>query len=311
MTSIKVGECQLITNGKLLKIIQIPESQEDYVDIDDPESVISMLRSLRPRPDIFSFWQRLPETEPKYPYYMEWDNVAAIRVRTFDEWLGKSVHSSVRTKLRKGKKAGVSVRIADFDDNLVEGISNIFNESPLRQGRPFGHYGKAIDQVRAEWSVDLDFSVFLAAYFENELIGFVKLSFTPRYAEMSGTICKLKHRDKSPMTALIAGSVQFCESRQIPYLTYGKFIYGRNGPDSLSDFKKYNGFQKVDVPRYYVPLTFRGRVGLALGLHHGLAQRLPSRLERQLRDLRTKYYARRCSQAHLSSRSTTSPSIVR
>jgi hypothetical protein len=310
MTGIKIGECQLVTYGKLLKIIQVPDTQEDYVDVNNPEEIIASLRGTWPRPDIFSFWQRLPETKPKYSYPMEWDNVAAIRVRTFDEWLRKSAHSSVRTKLRKAENAGVSVRIAEFDDNLLEGISNIFNESPIRQGRPFGHYGKPIEQIRAEWSGDLDFSVFLGAYFENELIGFVKLSFTPRYAEMSGTICKLKYRDKSAMNALIASSVQFCEARQIPYLTYGKFLYGRS-PNSLSDFKKHNGFEKVDLPRYYVPLTFRGQVGLALGLHRGFIQFLPARLEQRLRDLRTSYYARRFSRIHLSTGSTPSFSVSR
>lgn len=293
MSNMKLGGAESVTSGRFLKVIQVSEAQEDYFDIENPEEVISALRNMKPRPDIFSFWQRLPETQPKYSYYLEWDNVAAIPVKTFDEWLNKAVHSSVRTKLRKAKKMGVAVEVVEFGEDLVKGISEIFNETPIRQGRPFSHYGETHAEIRFEWSVDLNKSCFIGAYFENELIGFVKLTYTERYAEMSGTICKLKHRDKSPMSALIARAVQFCESKRIPYLTYGKFTYGKKGEDSLSDFKRYNGFQKVELPRYYVPLTWWGHVGLRLGLHHRVSDHLPPRLRRTLLDLRTKYCLKR------------------
>jgi len=293
MNNMRIGRAELVTSGRLLKVTQIPEVQEDYVDIDDPEAVIFALRGLRPRPDIFCFWQRLPETQPKYPYYMEWDNVAAIPVRTFDQWLNKSIHSSVRKKLRKSKKIGVVVNVANFDDKLIQGIAEIFNETPIRQGQPYPHYGKTCAEIRSEWSIDLDMSAFIGAYFEDELIGFVKLTFTERYAELYGTISMLKHRDKSPMSAMIAKAVEFCEAKRIPYLTYGKFTYGRKGEDSLSDFKRYNGFEKVQLPRYYVPLTFKGRIGLKLGLFHELSYHLPPSLMERLRNLRTAYYVNR------------------
>jgi hypothetical protein len=287
MNNMRIGHAELVTRGKLLKISQIPEAQEDYVDIDDPETVISALRSLRPRPDIFCFWQRLPETQPKYSYYMEWDNVAAIPVTTFNHWLNKSIHSSVRTKLRKAKRMGVVVETVDFTEDLIKGISDIFNETPIRQHRPYAHYGKTHAEIRCDWSIDLDKSSFIGAYFETELIGFVKLTFTKRYAEMSGTICKLRHRDKSPMNALIAKGVEFCEVKRIPYLTYGKFTYGNKGNDSLTDFKRHNGFQKFDLPRYFVPLTPKGQAALKLGLHRGWRAALPNEIKNPLRKLRT------------------------
>lgn len=286
MNNIRIGSAELVTKGSLLKIIQIPEAQEDYVDIDDPERVISALRRLRPRPDIFSFWQRLPETEPKYPYYMEWDNVAAIPVETFDHWLNKSIHKSVRTKLHKARKMGVVVEMANFNEDLIRGIYEIFNEGPVRQGRPYSHYGKTHAEIRSQWSIDLEMSSFIGAYFENELIGFVKLTFTERYAEMSGTICKLEHRDKSPMSALIARGVEFCESKRIPYLTYGKFTYGNKGEDSLSDFKRYNGFQKFDLPRYLVPLTQKGKLALKLRLHRDWKEAIPAKIRNPLKKVR-------------------------
>jgi hypothetical protein len=282
----------MVVSGRLLRVVRIPESYEDYVDVEDPEGVIKTLKTKKPRADVFAFWQRLPETRPKYSYHMEWDNVAAIPVTTYNDWIEKAVHPSVRTKLRKAAKQGVNVQVVEFGDSLVQGMAEIFNETPIRQGRPYPYYGKRPDQIRAEWDVDMDMSVFVGAYFEGELVGFAKLSFTERYAEMSGTICKLAHRDKSVMSALIAKSVQFCEAKSIPYLTYGKFSYGKKGEDTLSDFKRYNGFQKIELPRYYVPLTLWGRMGLKLGLHHSFSQRLPQWLLKKLLEIRTKYYQR-------------------
>ncbi len=293
----KIGMAALVTAGRALKMIQIPEGYEDFVDVDDPEAVIGEIRRKEPQADIFTFWQRLPDTQPRYPYHLEWDNVAAIKITSYKEWIGNTVHPSVRTKVRKAQKKGVRVDLMVFDDKLIRGMSEIFNESPVRQGRPYQHYGKTIEQVRAEWGVDMDFSVFVGATFENELIGFVKLSFSERYAEMSGTICKLAHRDKPAMTALVARCVQFCEAKGIPYLCYGKFTYGKKGEDSLSDFKRYHGFQQIDVPRYFIPLTTRGRVALKLGLHLPLSHHLPPQLLQKLLKLKAKYYRRRLAGA--------------
>ena len=212
-------------------------------------------------------------------------------------WLRKAVHPSVRTNLRKATKLGVVVRVANFDEHLVDGIATIFNETPIRQGRRFTHYGKTRDQIRSEWQKDLDKSVFFASYHQDELIGFVKLTYTDRYAEMSGTLSKTAHRDKAPMSSMIAECVKFCAAKGIPYLTYGKYEYGNKGPDSLSNFKRYNGFQKKLVPRYFIPITTVGRMALKLHLHHGLTNLLPTPTIRRLVDLRSRIYV------HLAPRS--------
>jgi hypothetical protein len=52
----------------------------------------------------------------------------------------------------------------------------------------------------------------------------------------------------------------------VPYLVYSKCAYEKKQRDSLSDFKENNGFQRIDLPRYYVPLT---RIG-ARAYRHGL-----------------------------------------
>lgn len=280
-----------VVTGRLLRIAQVPEAREDYLDVNDPAAIIDQLRSDPSPPDLLTFWQRLPDSVPKFDYPYEWDNVAALRVTSFDDWTRNQVHASVRTKLRKAQKLGLRVDLAPFDDDLVRGIAEIFNETPIRQGRPYEHFGKSPSQIAVEWSIDAESSVFVAARVQEELIGFVKLTSTDRYSEMSGTICKLAHRDKPAMSALIGRSVQYCEAMGIPWLTYGRYHYGRKGDDSLSEFKKHNGFRKVELPRYYVPLSLRGRVGFKLGLHHRLSERLPTRVVQVLVQLRARFYA--------------------
>jgi len=74
-------------------------------------------------------------------------------------------------------------------------------------------------------------------------------------------------------------------------LSYGRYNYGNKGDDSLSNFKRYNGFEKIQLPRYYVPISTFGRIALALGLHKRLPERLPPRLIQALVRLRSKYYS--------------------
>ena len=113
-----------------------------------------------------------------------------------------------------------------------------------------------------DWSKDIDLSTFLGAYYDDELIGFIKLLNAGKFMRTSGTIAKIKYRKKSPMNALIAKAVEICEMKNSAYLVYGKFVYGKKGPDGLSDFKRYNGFQKIDLPRYYIPLNIKGNIYL-------------------------------------------------
>jgi hypothetical protein len=127
------------------------------------------------------------------------------------------------------------------------------------------------------------------------LVGFIKLLYAERYARTSGTICKLAQRDKAPMNALIAKSVEVCAAKKLEFLIYGKFSYGKKGTDSLSEFKKHNGFEEIRVPRYYIPLTAKGRIALSCGLHKGLLEALPQGLVRRLLSARGYWYRRRAA----------------
>jgi len=73
---------------------------------------------------------------------------------------------------------------------------------------------------------------------------------------------------------------------------YCNYIY--NDPkSSLTEFKRRNGFEQVLLPRYYIPLTLKGKIALRLGLHRGLVQRIPKAVLSQLLKIRNSWYGRR------------------
>jgi hypothetical protein len=167
-------------------------------------------------------------------------------------------------------------------------MTKIFNESPVRQGRPFFHYGKDFETVKRQFARFIYREKMIGAYFEGELIGFVMLEIGDYFAQAKQIISYIKHRDKSPNIALIAKAVEICEREKLPYLCYGQWT-----DDSLSEFKGHCGFRKTGIPRYYIPLTLKGTLALALGLHRGWRQRLPKPLIRVLKKIRKIWFAKR------------------
>jgi hypothetical protein len=268
---------------------------EGYQFVEDPEAALEVVRKFRPRVDIFSFVQQLSDTTPRYNYPMEWDNFATVRVTTFDEWMTNQVDFKVRNKVRKAAKNGVVVKEVPFDDALIHGISAIYNESPIRQGRQFPHYHKNLDELRRMKATFLERSIFIGAFFEDKLIGFIKLVTNEDRSQggLMHILSMIQHRDKSPTNALVAQAVRSCAERGISYLWYANMSYGKKQGDSLAEFKRHNGFQKIEVPRYYMPLTVAGRLALQFGLHHGVVDWIPEPIAAQFRRLRSLWYARR------------------
>jgi len=284
---------EVLIEGKVVRVARL--DAEGYDFLDKPDEVRHTLQSCGPRIDLFTFIQKLSEGEPKYRFRMEWDNMAALRVSTYDDWMKHQIDFRARNKVRKAAKNGVVVREMPFNDRLIEGISTIYNEAPVRQGKPFCHYGKEVEAVRRMNGTFLDRSIFIGALFEDNLIGFVKLvtSEDRSQAGLMQIVSMISHRDRAPTNALIAQAVQSCAERGIAYLWYANFSYGKKQQDSLADFKRHNGFQKVEVPRYYVPLTVVGRVALRLGLHHRAVDWIPEPLIARYREVRKRWYSRR------------------
>jgi hypothetical protein len=226
---------------------------------------------------------------------VEWDNFAALPVTTFDHWWTKQIGFKARNKAKQAEKNGVVVREVPFSESLVQGIWQIYNEVPVRQGRRFPHYGKSVETVYREEATFLSSSIFIGAFLGDKLIGFAKLvpDETRTQAGLMNILSLIQQRDKAPTNALVAQAVRSCAERGIPYLVYSNFAYGKKQRDSLSDFKERNGFKRIDLPRYYVPLTPLGRIAFRLGLHHPLTHLLPESVATKLRGLRWAWHNRK------------------
>jgi hypothetical protein len=276
--------------GRLVRIATF--DGDGYKFLDDPERLLDELRGSEERVDLFTFMQKLPDTSRKYPYPMEWDNLAVLPVTTFEHWWTQQIGFKARNKAKQAEKKGIVVREVPFDDALVRGIWEIYNECPVRQGRLFWHYGKSLEAVRKVSATFLDSSVFIGAFDADKLVGFIKLTFDEAgtQAGIMHIISLLQYRDKAPTNALLAHAVRSCADRGVSHLVYANWIYGKRVQSSLRDFKERNGFGRVDVPRYYVPITRWGSVAFTMRLHHKLAERVPEAVAARLRELRSAWY---------------------
>jgi hypothetical protein len=174
----------------------------------------------------------------------------------------------------------------------VRGIVDINNETPVKQGRRSWHYGKSLTEVEREYATLVDHSAYLGAYHGTELVGIIKMVYMGEIAAILQLLCKPSHYDKRPANALLARAVEICNARGLTYLVYGQYTYGNKTKSPLMEFKRRNGFEELRCPRYYIPFTFRGRLALALGLHHGWRALIPEPVMNAALRLRSAWYRR-------------------
>jgi GNAT superfamily N-acetyltransferase len=251
----------------------------------DPEKFVEIIKKSGQRVHLFTFFQRVPDVEPRYTYFMEPYPVAVIPLTNYADWWNDRIGKKVRQMVKKSQKAGVEIRMADFDDEFVLGIRDIYNETPIRQGKPFPHYKDSLEKVREENGTYVERSVFLGAYYQDELIGFTKIVFEEKFADILQLLAKVAHRDKCVTTALLAKAVEYCSSRGAGYLAYGD--WEKSG---LGDFKRHNGFSRMDLPMYYIPLNMPGELALKLRLHRRYSEWLPEKTIPVLKDLRRRWH---------------------
>jgi hypothetical protein len=257
-----------------------------------PEEVIAKLRGNPERPDVFTFAQGLTDLSPHYSYHLESENLAVAQFASHEEWFENKVNRSVRKHVRKAAREGIVVEPVSFSDDLVRGIEAIYNELPVRQGRPFWHYGKSFEDVKADNATYLERSIFVGAREGTQLVGFIKMVVVdPGVAAIMQILSMVSHFEKRPTNALLSKAVEICAAHGISYLIYGEYVYGTKEESSLIEFKRNNGFLRVDVPRYYVPLTAKGRFALRAGLHKHWTQAVPPRLRLVLTNVRARWHA--------------------
>src|SRR6266516_7358596 len=116
--------------------------------------------------------------------------------------------------------------------------------------------------------------------------------YVDHVATLFHVISMNEHYDKRPMNALIAKAAELCEQKGVSHLIYTKFFYGNKRRSSLVEFKRRNGFQQVNFPRYYIPLTVRGKLFIWLRLYRGLSGLIPEPILQPLLSIRAWYYKR-------------------
>ena len=259
--------------------------------IEDPDAFIRKLKQSELQADVLTFAQRPPDTTPKYDYHWDWDNWAAIPTTCFKEWW-ENLPQASRKNVRRSARRGVVVKDIRFDENFVKGVHRIYNSIRVRDGRLFWHYGEGVDRVRQGLATYLDRSTFIGAYLGEELIGFLKMVYVDHLATIFHIISMDEHYDKRPQNALIAKAAEVCEEKEISHLIYGQFIYGNKRRSPLVEFKRRNGFQQVNFPRYYIPLSTAGELFVRLRLYKGFSGLVPEPILYMLLGCRAWYYKR-------------------
>jgi hypothetical protein len=284
--SIWLDGIEVTVKGRWIKTATV--APECYEMIRNPPELFKRIVEREPGVDFVTFGQRLPDAVPRYAYPLTWEAIAALRVTTHDDWLNQQISKENRKNVSKAAKKGVVVCESEYSDDMVRAIKEIYDEAPLRQGKKFWHYNKGFDTVKAENGTYLGNSVFLVAAVDGAIVGFIKMVLTEGCASTLQVISKIAARDKKPNNALIAKAVEVCASRGIPYLQYGVWSDG-----TLGEFKASNGFQKMLVPKYVVPVSWKAKMLAAAGFSGGLKSLLPARLAAGLKQLRRKWYERR------------------
>jgi len=270
---------------KLLFSIARPSPLIEWLEDIDPLVYIEKLKS---KADIFTFWERIPTRTfriilpKKYEILYEQDQVAAISLVDYNYWWEKQIDRKTRNMVRKAWKKGVKVEVCSLNDDLIKGIERIYNETPIRQGIPFKHFGEKFDKIKKDLKASEKYpQEFIRAFYEGKMIGFIHLLYSKETAIISQLLSMHKYRSIAPNNALVAKAVELAYQRGVRFL-----IYERMPKGPLGEFKRNNGFEQMPVRRYYLPLSLKGKLILNFKLHRGLKGVLPGWLKDFLRLLR-------------------------
>jgi hypothetical protein len=217
--------------------------------------------------DVFTFVERswshkIPN--PPESWAKTSENVGLLHVKNYDEWLEK-VGEKTRIMIHRAEKSGIRVEPAEPSRELAEGVLKIYDETPIRQGRRFSHYGAGLEDVEKIVFTTKNRS-YIGAYLGHELVGFVQLVHGHNTVMISQNLSLQKHWDKAIESALVARTVKTSVNEHQEWIMYGRM----GNHQALDGFKQNNGFTQFQLTRYYIPTTGRGKVATKLGLHRGV-----------------------------------------
>jgi hypothetical protein len=259
------------------KIASYTDTKEYERDLVPPENFLVKLAERGV--DIFTFIERkwcCSVPKPQKNWITAEDNIGLFQVTTYSDWWN-GIGKKTRNMVRKAEKSGVTTEVVEPSEKFAEGVWKIYNETPIRQGRAFPHYGQSLQAVKAGVFSASD-CTFIAAFFQDEVVGFIQLVHGDKIAIIAQILSLQKFWDKAVNNALVAKAIEVCAAKQVPWVMYGRM---GNHP-SLDNFKQSNSFAKFSFQRYYVPLTRKGQIATSLGMHQELKDALPQWLKKPL-----------------------------
>ena len=268
------GELDTINIRKMFSVRIARDSREYYKNIVPTNDFLFKLQARGV--DIFTFIDRkwcCPIPNPPDTWVKTDDNIGLLEIKGYPTWWS-NISKKTRNMVRKAEKNGVKVSIVSQSNRLAEGIWKIYNETPIRQGRAFPHFGEPLETVSANMYAEKN-ATFIGAHIGDELVGFIQILHGDNIAILSNILSMQKHWDKAVNNALLAKAVEVCEGKAERWLMYGRI---GNHP-SLDRFKENNGFVKFPVIRYYIAITFKGSLAIKLGLHRDLKDALPDSIK--------------------------------
>ena len=226
--------------------------------------------------DVFTFVERkwcCPLNDQPKGWTKTKKDIGILKVPPYDNWL-QTAGKKTRNMIRKAEKSGIKTEVTELNEQIVKGIWNIYNETPIRQGRAFTHYGLTLQEVDGNSHAAKN-CTWIASYLEEEVVGFIQLMHGDNIAVIAQILSLQKYWDRAINNALVAKTVEFCASKQVPWIIYG----GMGNHPSLDKFKESNCFSKMTLTRYYVPLTFKGKITTGLGLYKNKKDLVPNSLK--------------------------------
>ena len=264
------AELETLPTKKKLSVKIVHDIQEYEKNIIPSDVFIEKLHE-RDK-DIFTFVERkwcCPIPNPSKNWIKTRDNVAILEIKDYPTWWS-DIGKKTRNMIRRSEKCAIKVTVVEQTAKFAEGVSKIYDETPIRQERAFLHYGEPLEAVIRNITT-AQRSTFVGAYLQEELVGFIHILHGDQVAVIAQILSLQKHWDKAVNNALLAKAVEVCASKGEKWLMYGRI---GNHP-SLDRFKESNGFIKFPITRYYVPMTGKGRIAIKLGLHRDLKDALP------------------------------------
>lgn len=289
--STRIGDRTILVTASWLRTATVQDEAHVVGEIvSDPEGFVAQLKKWDARPDIFTFSQKITDPTPKFQYHMEWFDFAVIPISTYEDWFRNRIKKDVKENLRRAKREGVIVQTAQYDDRFVQGIKDLCDETPIRQGKRFWHHGKSFEEIKKLHGTYSERAEYIGAYFGDELIGFIKMVYTDSVAKTMHVISKERHHQKRPTNALIAKAVEVCAEKGLSHLIYGEYNFPGKKKNSLTEFKRHNGFEEMRYPRYFVPLSSKGKLAIKLSLHREAKTWIPLPVANVLLRMRAHLY---------------------